>query len=66
MAFIFAIKFVENGLYLYIVDHLAFLISAWTMHKKKFVCVFFFIQDIKKTQNKKQKAKKKIKLNTQS
>lgn len=64
MAFIFAIKFVENGLYLYIVDHLAFLISAWTMHKKKFV--FFFIQDIKKTQNKKQKAKKKIKLNTQS
>lgn len=28
---------------------------------------FFFIQDIKKkTQNKKQKAKKKIKLNTQS
>lgn len=34
---------------------------------QKEVCVvFFFIQDIKKTQNKKQKAKKKIKLNTQS
>lgn len=57
MAFIFAIKFVENGLYLYIVDHLAFLISAWTMHKKKFV--FFFIQDIKKNTKQKAKSKKK-------
>lgn len=41
------------------------LLNFGMNNAQKEVC-FFFIQDIKKTQNKKQKAKKKIKLNTQS